>query len=248
MSYNLARRRHAATSRRRRSPRSSSSQITNWNDPAIAADNPDATLPDDADRRRPPRRRLGHDARTSPSSSTTPSAPTATARGRSATAPSWSGPTAPRPATATAAWPRSSPRPTGRSATSTSATPRPAASTFAIVKNKAGKFVEPTLEATTAAAENATINDDLTFFTRLGRRRRRLPDRRPDLDHRLHHAGRRRQGRRRCSGFLTYLLTRRPGAGPGARLRSAARGDLRDDGAGQHRQDRRLTHPTLLPR
>ena len=36
--------------------------------------------------------------------------------------------------------------------------------TFALVKNKAGKYIEPTLEATTAAAENAKINDDLTFF------------------------------------------------------------------------------------
>jgi phosphate transport system substrate-binding protein len=36
--------------------------------------------------------------------------------------------------------------------------------TFAAVKNKAGKYIEPTLEATTAAAENAKINDDLTFF------------------------------------------------------------------------------------
>ncbi|HEX3088257.1 MAG TPA: phosphate ABC transporter substrate-binding protein PstS [Ilumatobacteraceae bacterium] len=36
--------------------------------------------------------------------------------------------------------------------------------TFASVKNKAGKYIEPTLEATTAAAENAKINDDLTFF------------------------------------------------------------------------------------
>lgn len=36
--------------------------------------------------------------------------------------------------------------------------------TFALVKNKAGKYVEPTLEATTAAAENAKINDDLTYF------------------------------------------------------------------------------------
>lgn len=35
---------------------------------------------------------------------------------------------------------------------------------FAAVKNKAGKFVEPTLEATTAAAEGAQIKDDLTFF------------------------------------------------------------------------------------
>ena len=36
--------------------------------------------------------------------------------------------------------------------------------TFAAVKNKAGKYVEPTLDATTAAAENAKINDDLTYF------------------------------------------------------------------------------------
>jgi phosphate transport system substrate-binding protein len=36
--------------------------------------------------------------------------------------------------------------------------------TFASVMNKAGKYVEPTLEGTTAAAEGTTINDDLTFF------------------------------------------------------------------------------------
>jgi phosphate transport system substrate-binding protein len=35
---------------------------------------------------------------------------------------------------------------------------------FASVMNKAGKYIEPTLEATTAAAEGATIKDDLTFF------------------------------------------------------------------------------------
>ena len=35
---------------------------------------------------------------------------------------------------------------------------------FASVQNKAGNFVAPTIEATTAAAESATINDDLTFF------------------------------------------------------------------------------------
>ena len=33
----------------------------NWNDAAIAADNPDAKLPDDGDHRRAPLRRLGHD-------------------------------------------------------------------------------------------------------------------------------------------------------------------------------------------
>ncbi len=35
---------------------------------------------------------------------------------------------------------------------------------FAAIKNKAGKFVMPTLEATSAAAEGATIKDDPTFF------------------------------------------------------------------------------------
>jgi phosphate transport system substrate-binding protein len=34
---------------------------------------------------------------------------------------------------------------------------------FASVKNKAGKFVEPTLEAASAAAAGATVNPDLTF-------------------------------------------------------------------------------------
>jgi phosphate transport system substrate-binding protein len=36
--------------------------------------------------------------------------------------------------------------------------------TFAAVKNKAGNFVEPTLEATTAAAQGVEVKDDLTFF------------------------------------------------------------------------------------
>jgi phosphate transport system substrate-binding protein len=36
--------------------------------------------------------------------------------------------------------------------------------TFASVLNKAGKYVEPTLDGTTAAAEGTKINDDLTFF------------------------------------------------------------------------------------
>jgi phosphate transport system substrate-binding protein len=36
--------------------------------------------------------------------------------------------------------------------------------TFASVKNKAGKYVEPTLDGATAAAEGTTIKDDLTFF------------------------------------------------------------------------------------
>jgi phosphate transport system substrate-binding protein len=36
--------------------------------------------------------------------------------------------------------------------------------TFASVKNKAGKYVDPTLDGTTAAAKGAKINDNLTFF------------------------------------------------------------------------------------
>ena len=35
---------------------------------------------------------------------------------------------------------------------------------FASVKNKAGKYIEPTLEGTTAAAKGVKINDDLTYF------------------------------------------------------------------------------------
>ena len=37
--------------------------------------------------------------------------------------------------------------------------------TFAAVKNKAGNFIEPTLEATSEAASNVEVKDDLTFFT-----------------------------------------------------------------------------------
>lgn len=36
--------------------------------------------------------------------------------------------------------------------------------TFASVKNKAGKYIEPTLDGTTAAAKGAKINDNLTYF------------------------------------------------------------------------------------
>ena len=36
--------------------------------------------------------------------------------------------------------------------------------TFASVQNKAGKFVEPTLEATSAAADGVEVKPDLTFF------------------------------------------------------------------------------------
>lgn len=35
---------------------------------------------------------------------------------------------------------------------------------FASVKNKAGRYVQPTLEATSAAGDGVLINDDLTFF------------------------------------------------------------------------------------
>ena len=65
---------------------------------------------------------------------------------------------------------------------------------------------------TTAAAEGATINDDLTFFARLGRRRRRLPDRRPDLDHRLHDPGRRRRRPPGAARLPDLPADRRPGA------------------------------------
>ena len=95
-------------------------EITNWNDPAIAADNPDATLPDTTI---VVARRADGSGTTDNFSKFLDAAvgPDAGGRGRSARAPSSSGRRARRPVTATAASPRSSPRPRARSATSTSA-------------------------------------------------------------------------------------------------------------------------------
>ena len=71
---------------------------------------------------------------------------------------------APRPVTATAVSPRSSSSTEGAIGYVDLSDAKANNLTFASVKNKAGNYVEPTLEGTTAAAEGTTINDDLTFF------------------------------------------------------------------------------------
>ena len=96
---------------------------------------------------------------TSPSSSPTtrPSGRTARASTRRS-----SGRPAPAPRATTASPPASS-RPTARSATSSRPTRCRTTSRSRTVKNKAGKFVEPTLESTSAAGEGLTVPDDLRF-------------------------------------------------------------------------------------
>ena len=67
--------------------------------------------------------------------------------------------------------------------------------TFASVKNKAGKYIEPTLEAHDCRCRERQDQRRPDLLPRLGRRRRGVPDRGADVDHRLHQAGRRGQGR-----------------------------------------------------
>ena len=89
------------------------------------------------DHRRAPLRRLGHHGELHH----VPDEGGARRRGRSAPTRPSPGRPASRRATATPASPRSSRAPTARSATSTSRTPRRPASSFAAIKNAAGKYV-----------------------------------------------------------------------------------------------------------
>ena len=139
-------------------------QITNWNDPAIAADNPDAKLPDQA---------ITVAVRADGSGTTenfTKFLDAADGTGGDGTWTLKSG--------STVEWPADVQAGQGNSGVAQiiSSTPgaigyvdlsdaKAANLQFADVQNKAGKFVEPTLEATSAAAENITVNPDLTFFT-----------------------------------------------------------------------------------
>ena len=139
-------------------------EITKWNDPLIAADNPGVTLA----RHRHRRGTCGPTARapprTSPSSSTQLPDPTA---GGDVEAGCGHG----------LEWPADTQAGDGNSGVAQIVSSTEGAIgyvdlsdakannlMFASVKNKAGKYIEPTLDATTAAAENAKINDDLTFF------------------------------------------------------------------------------------
>jgi phosphate transport system substrate-binding protein len=139
-------------------------QITNWNDPAIAADNTGVTLPDQAIT-------VAH--RSDGSGTTenfTKFLDAASGAGGSGVWTLKSG--------STVEWPADTQAGQGNSGVAqiVSATPgavgyvdlsdaKAANLQFASVKNKAGKFIEPTLDATSAAADNITVNPDLTFFT-----------------------------------------------------------------------------------
>ena len=139
-------------------------QITNWNDPAIAADNPDAKLPDQA---------ITVAVRADGSGTTenfTKFLDAAVGTGGDGTWALKSG--------STVQWPADVQAGQGNSGVAQiiSSTPgaigyvdlsdaKAANLQFANVQNKAGKFIEPTLEATSAAAENIEVKPDLTFFT-----------------------------------------------------------------------------------
>jgi phosphate transport system substrate-binding protein len=138
-------------------------QITNWNDPAIAADNPGVTLPDETI----------VVARRADGSGTTEnfSKFLNAAEGPDATG-SWK-----LGAGSELEWPEGTQAGDGNSGVAQIVSSTEGAIgyvdlsdaiannlVFAKVKNKAGNYIEPTLEATTAAAEGAKINDDLTYF------------------------------------------------------------------------------------
>jgi phosphate transport system substrate-binding protein len=138
-------------------------EITTWNDPKIAADNPDATLPDTAI----------VVARRADGSGTTDNfskflnaavGPDSTGEWKLGSG-------------SELEWPAGTQAGDGNSGVAQIISGTEGAIgyvdlsdakanglTFAKVQNKAGNYIEPTLEATTAAAEGTTINDDLTFF------------------------------------------------------------------------------------
>lgn len=138
-------------------------QITTWNDPAIVADNPDLTLPDTAI----------VVARRADGSGTTDNfskfLDASVGTGGDGTWTLGKG--------SELEWPDGTQAGDGNSGVAQIITETEGAIgyvdlsdavanglTFAAVQNKAGNFVEPTLDATTAAAENVTVKDDLTFF------------------------------------------------------------------------------------
>jgi len=137
--------------------------ITNWNDAAIAADNPGVTLPDQAIVA----------ARRADGSGTTENF---TKFLKAAVGPDAGGTWA-LGSGSTVEWPAGTQAGDGNSGVAQLVKSTTGAIgyvdlsdakanglTAASVKNKAGKFVAPTLEGASAAAEGATIKDDLTYF------------------------------------------------------------------------------------
>lgn len=138
-------------------------EITNWNDPLIAADNPDATLPDEAI---VVARRADGSGTTDNFSKFLNAAVGPDAGG------TWALGTG-----SELEWPEGTQAGDGNSGVAQIIASTDGAIgyvdlsdanansfTFAAVQNKAGNFVLPTLEATTAAAEGVEIKDNLTFF------------------------------------------------------------------------------------
>jgi len=138
-------------------------EVTKWNDPVIAADNPGVTLPDTAI----------VVARRADGSGTTENF----SKFLNAAAGPDAGGTWKLGGASELEWPEGTQAGDGNSGVAQIVSSTEGAIgyvdlsdakanglTFALVKNKAGKYVEPTLDATTAAAENAKINDDLTYF------------------------------------------------------------------------------------
>ncbi|MUH51895.1 MAG: phosphate ABC transporter substrate-binding protein PstS [Actinobacteria bacterium] len=137
--------------------------ITNWNDAAIAADNPGVTLPDKAIVA----------ARRADGSGTTENF---TKFLKAAVGPDAGGTWA-LGSGSTVEWPAGTQAGDGNSGVAQIVSSTEGAIGYvdlsdakanqlavAAVKNKAGKFVLPTLEGASAAAEGATIKDDLTYF------------------------------------------------------------------------------------
>ncbi len=138
-------------------------EITTWNDPAIAADNPGVTLPDE---------KITVAVRSDSSGTTDNFTKFLDASVGSKGDGTWK-----LKSGSTIEWPAGVQAGNGNAGVSQIVKDTPGAMGYvdladakasdlstASVKNKAGKFVEPTLEATSAAAEGAEIKDNLTFF------------------------------------------------------------------------------------
>ena len=138
-------------------------EITKWNDPIIAADNPGATLPATD---------IVVAVRADPSGTTQNFTKFLDAAAGPAAGGTWK-----LGAAKDTAFPADTQRGDGNSGVAQIVSSTEGAIgyvdlsdakannlVFASVKNKAGKYIEPTLDATTAAAKGTKVNDDLTYF------------------------------------------------------------------------------------
>ena len=134
-------------------------KITKWNDAKIAALNPGVTLPDKAIQAV---HRSDSSGTTNIFTSYLTDVSTRTGQTRWARARKSSGRSA-SAARATTAWPRSSSSRPGSIGYVELSYAIESKLTMATLKNKAGNFITPSLESTSAAADGATFPDDLRF-------------------------------------------------------------------------------------